>query len=75
MPIQKVFRLATEDETWLHHWDPDAKEISYPTISRQGNGLVSKGIILIDYKPAGTQLQENTMPMPLNNLGLLLKEK
>ena len=27
----------------------------------------SKGIILIDYKPAVLQLQENTMPMSLNN--------
>ena len=43
-------RLVTGDETWLHHWDPDTKkesmqwkhppteEISYPTISQQGNG-------------------------------------
>ena len=46
--------LVTGDETWLHHWDPDAEkesmqwkhpgsfiptlEVSYPTISRQGNG-------------------------------------
>ena len=45
-------RLVTGDEIWLHHWDPDTKkesmqwkrpgsplqEISYPTISQQGNG-------------------------------------
>ena len=71
IPIQKTFTLVTGDETWLHHLDPYTKtspcivctlaqptlEISYTTISRQGNTLGVLGlqrIILIAYKPAGT---------------------
>ena len=51
-------RLVTGDETWLQHWDPDTEkesmqrkhpgsppqEISYPTISQQGNGHGGLGL-------------------------------
>ena len=66
--------LVTVDETWLHHWDPDAKKESMqwkhsgsplpkkfrtqPSASKVMATVFwdSKGIILIDYKPAGTSI-------------------
>ena len=63
-------RLVTGDETWLHHWDPDTKKESMqwkhpgsppPKKFRtqpasKVMATVSKGIILIDYKTAGTSI-------------------
>ena len=63
-------RLVTGDETWLHHWDPDTKKESMqwkrpgsPPPKKFCTSQVmatvfwdSKGIILIDYKPAGTSI-------------------
>ena len=59
---------CNSNETWLHHWDPDTKKESMqwkhpgsppPKKFRtqpasKAMATVSKGIILIDYKTAGT---------------------
>ena len=78
-------RLVTEDETWLHHWNPDTKKesmqwkhpgspqpkkfLTQPSASKVMAMVFwdSKGIILIDYKPAGTSITGEYMPMSLNN--------
>ena len=76
-------RLVTRDEIWLHHWDPDTKKESMqwkrpgsppPNHQPTGNGHGVLGLQR-DYidrfcnlvSLLVLQLQENTMPMSLNN--------
>ena len=85
-------RLVTEDETWLHHWDPDTKKEfmqwkhpgspppkkfrTQPSASKVMTLFWdSKGIILIDYKPAGTSITEEYYANVIKQLRVAIKEK
>ena len=85
-------RLVTEDETWLHHWDPDTKESmqwkhpgspppkKFRTHPSAGKVMAtvfwdSKGIILIDYKPAGTSVTGEYYANVNKQLRVAIKEK
>ena len=79
-------RLVTGDGTWLHHWDPDTKKESMqwkrpgspqPSASKVMATVFwdSKGIILIDYKPAGTSITGEYYANVIKQLRVAIKEK
>ena len=84
-------RLVTGDETWLHHWDPDTKKVSmqchgshppkkFRTQLSASKVMAtvfwdSKGIILIDYKPAGTSVTGECYANVIKQLRVAIKEK
>ena len=79
-------RLVTGDETWLHHWDPDTKKRVHameapwltPTSASKLMATVFwdfKGIILIDYKPAGTSITGEYYANVIKQLRVAIKEK
>ena len=69
----QILKKSPCNESTLAH-----PHLSYPTISQQGNGhgvWDSKGIILIDYKPAGTSITGEYYANVIKQLSVAIKEK